>query len=123
MTLLLYTAAALLVVVGIAHSYLGERHILIRLFKHGDLHKIYRDPGFTSKVIRYAWHLTSIAWWGIAAILLLVANGSADTDSVGAVIAALFLIHSLITLLCSRGRHLAWPLFLAIAILTFYATR
>jgi hypothetical protein len=54
-------AFALVVATGIAHSYLGERYILIRLFKRGDLPKLSVGTEFTKGTLRFAWHLTTVA--------------------------------------------------------------
>ncbi len=58
---LLYLAAFLLMVVSFAHSYLGERFILSRLFKRDNLPKILGSDDFTKRTLRFAWHLTSVA--------------------------------------------------------------
>jgi hypothetical protein len=57
-------AAVLMFVTGIAHSYLGERYILIRLFKRDGLPKILGSAAFTSGTLRFVWHLTTVAWRG-----------------------------------------------------------
>jgi hypothetical protein len=120
---LLYIAASLLVAVGIAHSYLGERYILIRLFRRGDLPKILGSAAFTARTLRFAWHITSIAWLGLAAVLVVLAQPPASSGALGLVVGCTFLAHGVVALLASRGRHLSWPVFLAIGILSIYATR
>ena len=119
----LYCAAFLLVSVGIAHSYLGERYILIRLFRRADLPKLFGSTEFTTRTLRFAWHLTSIAWLGFAAILVLLANPPTKPAAIGLAVGCTFLVHAGIALAGSRGRHLAWPVFLAIGILAIFATR
>ena len=123
MSTLLYIAASLVVAVGIAHSYLGERYILIRLFRRGDLPKILGSAAFTARTLRFAWHITSIAWLGLAAVLLVLALPPADSTALGMVVGCTFLAHGVVALVGSRGRHLSWPVFLAIGILAIYATR
>jgi hypothetical protein len=54
-------AALLLALAGIAHSYLGERYILIRLLRRADLPKLSGGTQFTARILRLAWHATSIA--------------------------------------------------------------
>lgn len=61
MVFMLYFASGLLVVLALAHSYLGERYILIRLFKRVNLHMLFGSDDFTKRTLRFAWHLTSIA--------------------------------------------------------------
>lgn len=119
----LYFAAFLAVAVGIAHSYLGERYILMRLFRREDLPKLFGSADFTIRTLRFAWHVTSVAWWGFAAILVLLAHPPASASDIGLAIGLTFLAHFAIAFAASRGRHLSWPVFLAIAIAAILATR
>lgn len=123
MNTLLYIAASLVVAVGIAHSYLGERYILIRLFRRGDLPKILGSAAFTARTLRFAWHITSIAWLGLAGVLVVLAHPPAGSGALGLVVGCTFLAHGVVALVGSRSRHLSWPVFLAIGILAIYATR
>ena len=107
---------------GLGHSYLGERYILVRLFRRVDLPRLFGSDLFTRRTLRFAWHLTSVAWWGLGAVLLLAAGG-ASKAAVGGAIAATFGASGLVTLVGSRGRHLAWPIFLLIAAAAWLATR
>ncbi|MFZ1375455.1 MAG: hypothetical protein WAS25_02555 [Geothrix sp.] len=118
MSIALYIAAFLLISVGVAHSYLGERYILIRLFRREDLPKLFGGTQFTTRTLRFAWHITTIAWWGFAAILLHLAQGSISRQVVAFAIGTTFLTTGLVTLTASRGRHLAWPVFIAIGIIS-----
>lgn len=120
MSPLLATAAFLAFGIGLAHSILGERYILIRLFRRQDLPKLFGDDRFTRRTLRFAWHLTSVAWWGFAAILVLAAlpEGLSESAALQAV-AWTFAASAAIAFAASRGRHLAWIVFLAIAILAW----
>jgi hypothetical protein len=122
----LLLAAALCVLVGVAHSWLGEKNILIRLFRRDDLPKLFGSDWFTKRTLRFAWHLTSVAWWGLGGVLVAVADGSAADPAamrqrVIAVVAVTFLIHAVLTAAASRGRHYAWMVFLAIAACAAFA--
>ncbi len=108
--------------VGVAHSYLGERYILIRLFRRPDLPHLFGNDIFTKRTLRFAWHLTTLAWWGFGALLVLTAQ-KATTATIGVAISATFVATALLTAIGSRGRHLAWPVFLAIAAAAWYVTR
>jgi len=123
MDYLLYLAAFLATAIGIAHSYLGEHYILLRLFRRDDLPKLFGSSEFTTQTLRFAWHLTTIAWWGFAAILVVLANAPVTTSTIGLVIGCTFLVHFVIALAGSRGKHFSWPVFLAIGVLAIYATR
>ena len=58
-----------------AHSYLGERYIMVRLLRRDDLPKLFGGVDFTKRTLRFAWHLTSIAWVGLAWLALLIICG------------------------------------------------
>jgi hypothetical protein len=118
----LLAAAAILVLTAAAHSFLGERYILIRLFRRDDLPRLFGGDAFTKRVLRFAWHLTSIAWLGFAGILVVLARDQATPwVALLNVVAATFACHAALTALASRGRHLAWLAFAAVAILVWLA--
>lgn len=117
----IYAAACLAVVVAFAHSYLGERYILIRLFRRSDLPQLFGGTQFTTRTLRFAWHITTVAWLGFAAILVLLGNGSASPANLFLVIGLTSCVSALITVVISRGQHLAWLAFLAIGCLALYA--
>jgi hypothetical protein len=121
MRALLYTAAFLALAVGIGHSVLGERYILVRLFRRDDLPKLFGGTDFTIRTLRFAWHATTVAWWGFAGILVLLAQRSLSFHSLSFVLAATFLLSGAITLVISRGQHLAWLVFLFIGGVCLYA--
>jgi hypothetical protein len=110
-------AAILTLAVSLAHSWLGERNILIRLFRRQNLPHLFGSDVFTKRTLRFAWHVTSVAWCGIAALLLAFALMPLDPSTfiLLKIIAATFLASSVVVLIGSRGRHLAWVVFLLIA--------
>lgn len=114
----LYLAAFLAVAVGVAHSVLGERYILIRLFRRTDLPKLFGGPEFTVRTLRFAWHITTIAWFGLAGILVLLAHPPVSSQHVAITVAVTFLATSAAILVGSRGKHLAWPVFLVMGVVT-----
>jgi len=120
----LHLAAGLAVFIGVAHSYLGERYILIRLFRR-ELPPLFGSDWFTRRTLRFAWHLTTVAWWGFGALLLLLADaGPAAARDAGLwVVATVFGVSAVVTVAASRGRHLAWIVFAAIALLAGAAAR
>ncbi len=120
MATLAYLAAFLAIALGVAHSVLGEKYILIRLFRRDDLPKLFGSPAFTIRTLRFAWHLTTLAWFGFAALLIHVGRGDLDTAGTLRIIGATFVVSGLLPLLTTRGRHLAWPVFFAIGGLAFW---
>lgn len=117
-----YIGSILLLTVGIAHSYLGERYILMRLFRREGLPKIFGSDEFTKNTLRFAWHLSTVAWWGFAAILLHLAQSGTGTGLIGNIIGVTFLAHFVVALLGSKGRHLSWAFFLVIGLTAIYAS-
>lgn len=119
----LLSAAALLVLIGAAHSFLGERYILVRLFRRGGLPRLFGGEWFTRQTLRFAWHITTVAWLGFAALLVLIA--APEPPAVDALLAAIgvtFLATGAIALFASRGRHLSWVVFFAIAALCWWGS-
>lgn len=120
---ILYLVAAFLAFsVGVAHSVLGERYILIRLFRRSDLPQLFGGTEFTTRTLRFAWYLTTIAWWSAAALFFALAQAPLTSNQVSVILGVMFALTALVTFLVSRGRHLAWPVFLAIAAIAFYGS-
>jgi hypothetical protein len=132
------TAAAILTVaVGIAHSYLGERYVLVRLLRRDDLPHLLGSDWFTKRTLRFAWHLTTVAWFGVAILMLILADDvgrsapstailstvhpHALAQSLSRTIAGIFGISAVMTAAATRGKHLAWPVFATIAVLCWIA--
>ena len=113
----LVVAAVLTVLVGVVHSWLGEHRLIGPLLSPEGRRGILASSAFARGVLRFAWHLTSVAWWGFAAIMIVLAQAPPDGPArmVLVMTALMFLVTGLTTLITSRGRHLAWPVFLAIA--------
>ena len=121
-TNMLLIAAFLLISIGCVHSYLGEKYILIRLFKRDNLPKLLGSDFFTKRVLRFAWHLTTIAWWGFAVILYFLSQPSDNIRSeIIMTIAVVFTLSGVISLLFSRGKHLSWLFFFGIACTSYLA--
>lgn len=119
---LLYVAALLLVVIGIGHSYLGERYVLTRLFRHVELPRLAGSSQYMRRILRVAWHVTSIAWWGLAAIVIMLAQPSPTPYALDVAVGATSLATSVTILVGSRGKHVvAWVLFLVVGVITIYA--
>jgi hypothetical protein len=117
----LITGAILAFVIAAAHSYLGERFILTRLLRRMELPHLFGSDHFTRQTLRFAWHLTSVAWLGLAAVLISFSYDDPIRSRSVALqaISLTFLIQGLITLLATRGRHLTWIVFLAIALVAW----
>jgi hypothetical protein len=120
---LLLTAAVLTAALGIAHSWLGERILLGPLLAPATRRGMLSASAFARQALRFAWHLTSIAWWTFAALFVVLAPAPASpaVRLVLGTLAAGCLATGLVILAASRGRHLAWPVFVAVAVAAFAA--
>ncbi|CAN5773670.1 hypothetical protein BH20ACI3_BH20ACI3_39050 [soil metagenome] len=118
-------AAALALAIGVAHSWLGERYILMRLFRRQNIPHLFGSDVFTKRTLRFAWHLTTVAWLGAAALLLILSSFPLDSSAriLSGAIAATFFASSVLALIGSRGRHLSWVVFLIIAGLVWMGIR
>jgi hypothetical protein len=117
MSVVLALAGLAILAVGATHSILGEIKLIKPLVAPATRAGLLAKSEFARQVLRFAWHLTTIAWIALAGELAVVASGS-DARRGGLVVVALaFLATGLVTFAASRGRHLAWPAFLLIAAL------
>lgn len=111
-------AALLCVVIGAAHSWLGERRLIGPLLDPAQRHGILQRR-FARDVLRFGWHITTLAWWGIGAAFAAFATGGSQAAPRLAIFAlsASMLLTGVVILVSGRGRHWAWPVFFAIAAL------
>jgi peptidoglycan/LPS O-acetylase OafA/YrhL len=121
---MLIAGSILLVIIGFIHSILGEKYILIRLFRRENLPHLMGSDWFTKQTLRFAWHITTLAWWGFAAILYILATPdstpvASNQQTVLHIIALVFAISGLVSLVFSRGKHLSWVFFFVIAYACF----
>ena len=113
---MLLVGSFLLIFIGFVHSYLGEKYLLIRLFKRDNLPKLLGSDWFTKRILRFAWHLTTIAWWGFAAILYFLSNPSQNLlTEILLTISTVFAVSGIVSFVFSSGKHLSWLFFFGIA--------
>lgn len=117
-------AAALVFLLGAAHSILGERYILVRLFRRADLPRLFGGTAFTTRTLRFAWHFTTVLAWGMAALLWQLGHGHGDDRSLAMTLAITFFVSALLPLVITRGRHLSWVVLVVAGSLVWrWATR
>lgn len=92
-----------LCLLALLHSALGERLLLRPLFAAG-LGPTPIGASLARRTLRFAWHLTSVAWLALA--WLAVRVGPPELAVVGAMMTA----SGAIALVAARGRHFAWAL-------------
>ncbi|GAB2489122.1 hypothetical protein GCM10027266_00980 [Arenimonas alkanexedens] len=93
---------------GAAHSWLGERYILTRLFRRSNLPELFGSSDFTTRTLRFAWHITTIAWFGFAALLLQAGRGDLTVSGMLQIVGVTALASGFLPLLLTRGKHLSW---------------
>ncbi len=112
----LIVAALGAVGIGLAHSILGEKGIVKPVVRRMNWEGVPPDADFLNRTVRFAWHITTLAWIGLAIILLAPLMGLGGEPAFAALtIAVTFLVTGIVTLIASKGRHLAWIVFLGIA--------
>jgi hypothetical protein len=123
MNVALLIAGAVAVATGLAHSYMGERQILIPLFRRSELtpHALRKRD---QAVLRGVWHFFSIMVWTAAGLLFALAPATLDGGAQTAVriVAGYFAAFAVLVLVHSRGRHFAWLLGSGIAASAWWAT-
>jgi len=117
----LQLAAGLIFLTGLAHSVLGERYILIRLFRRTELPKLFGGTAFTARTLRFAWHITTVAWWGMALLLWQAAGDSLSRSSMLQVVGWTALLSATLPLLITRGQHLSWIVFGTVGALVLWS--
>ena len=109
-----------LALVAFLHSYFGEKLLLAPMFKHRGNKVLESD--LARKVIRFAWHATSVLW--IMMAIVLYSLGFAPTELSSTILLTFgigFLLIGLFDLIASRGRHMGWPVLSAIGVLSLGA--
>jgi hypothetical protein len=114
MNVFLLIAAAVLFSIGIMHSVVaegtGERRLVRRitqltLFDSSDAKDL-----LARRIVRLAWHLTSLIWCGCAVVLAYIAfvETSESIIAIVRILSVVFLLHSALSLAIVRGKHASW---------------
>ena len=123
MNLALLVAAIGAVAVGFGHSILGERWILLPLFRDAALPTT-RVGGVraTQRMMRFTWHFFSVVAWITGLVFLNYALGSHADWTVVRVLAACWTVFGVAVFVMSRGRHGAWIAGTVVAIAAWWGT-
>ncbi|MEJ2124490.1 MAG: hypothetical protein P8Y67_12780 [Alphaproteobacteria bacterium] len=113
---MIYAAAILVTITAGAHSILGERRLIAPLLGTSQAGPGILQYELARRILRYAWHATSLTWIAVAAILIIVDTLPPLPQGrlIVFIIGVSFLVMALISIAISRGRHIGWP-FLAAA--------
>ncbi len=112
---MLVTVAIIIIAIGCVHSMLGEKMVITPLVNRDDIPKKIR------RLLRVAWHITTLFWFAIAAQLIAM-NIWPDQafKSFLIIMSVAFGISTLISLINSKGKHISWIGFLAATVLLGY---
>jgi hypothetical protein len=101
-TTLLVVVSVFLVLAG-AHSILGERFLVGPLLS-APWPPLQFGRGFGKRTLRMAWHVTSVAWVTLAALMVW-------PSSLRAIVGVSLLVSALVAYVAVRGAHFAWAFF------------
>jgi hypothetical protein len=98
----LWASGVLMAITAVIHSVAGEKRLIMPALAIG---KGVLAVPFARKVLRGAWHLTSLFMLLTAAVMVWP-----RTDAgLKAFVAAAWLAMGLYSLISSRGKHIGWP--------------
>jgi hypothetical protein len=124
-------AALIAVILGIVHSYMGEKYLVSPILRSEHLSSVLSGSVSLKKVaLRVCWHFATIAMWGTAATLVFLSSLPLSRISlvVARIISLTFAAYTILVFLTPGlrpihlRRHLAWAAFLAIAVLSWLGT-
>jgi hypothetical protein len=119
---MLIVAALLLFAVGLMHSVLGGRRLINPILRRADLPVILGSLANTRVTLLVGWHLLTLFWWLLAAVLVALAL----TPQWAAQVLLFGLAFStgltgVLALILSKGRHRSWVFFLPISVIAALA--
>src|SRR5882762_9311633 len=124
-------AALIAFILGVVHSYMGEKYLVSPILRSEHLiTALSGSVGLKKVALRVCWHFATIAMWGAATTLVVLSSLPFNRTSmvVVRIISLTFVAYTLLVFLTPGlrlvylTRHLAWVAFLAIAALSWLGT-
>ena len=124
-------AALIAFILGIVHSYMGEKYLISPILRSEHLVSALSGSVTLKKVaLRVCWHFATIAMWGTATTLVFLSSlpNSRISLVVARIVSLTFAAYTILVFLTPGlrlthlRRHLAWAAFLAIAVLSWLGT-
>jgi hypothetical protein len=124
-------AALIAFILGIVHSYMGEKYLVSPILRSEHLiSALTGSVGLKKVALRVCWHFATIAMWGTAATLVFLSSSPLSRTSlvVARIVSLTFAAYTILVFLTPGlrlihlRRHLAWAAFLAIAVLSWLGT-
>src|SRR5215467_6502061 len=104
MNIWLLIAAVLTFLLGATHSGLGQR-LIVRPLLGIQLPKLMGSSRAMRRGVWFAWHLTTVLMWGLAALLFNMSLGASSLLSARAILGWIFVACAVLSLLATRGKH------------------
>ena len=121
MNILLFIAGLLCILLGLAHSFLGERLIFNGWRKSPPVIRQRHQ-----NIIWASWHLGSFLGFGIGGALIFLSKQAELISPLKPVFLSLivgFILSSLIVLYATKGKHPGWIVLLIIGVLTLFGLK
>jgi len=127
MNIFLLLASILSFILVLGHTLRGEwvgERTLVRRITNLSLFDDEEKDARAKRVVRVAWHVPSIAWGGIGAILFYAAliDMTGPTIIIIRIISITFFASAVFSLIVNRGKHASWILFLLTSIFAWLGT-
>ncbi len=118
MNLYFFIAALLIYAIALAHSILGEWLVIIPLSRI-ELPKLLGRESAMRRVLRFAWHLTTVVLFGLATLVAFWSTVKPDVTifTMAEAVAITFAVSAILSLILTRARHFSWYVFLVISVL------
>ena len=124
-------AALIAFILGIVHSYMGEKYLVSPILRSEHLiSALSGSVGLKKVALRVCWQFATIAMWGTATTLVFLSALPFSHISlvVARIVSLTFAAYTILVFLTPGlrlihlRRHLAWAAFLAIAVLSWLGT-
>lgn len=119
-----FIAGILCIILGLAHSILGELLIFKSMRRPGNIVPTKSPEGLSEKHLRIiwaSWHLASLLGWCIGIVIIGIAQDSsistAQSDYFTHSISAGLIFSSLLVFIATKARHPGWVVLLIITLL------
>ncbi len=110
----LFIAGMLAFAIGVVHSALGEKYVVVPLCGE-NCPPLGKSRTFMRQIIRFGWHLTTVLFWGFAALLINMSLASRGILTARAIVGWTFFAAAVVSVVGTKGKHYSWVVFAVIA--------
>lgn len=118
---MVWAGIAGLSILAVGHSAAGEKMVLGPMFRARGNATL--DNALGRSVIRFAWHLTSLMWLLLAALVYFLAFGSEGAQVPAfRIVGVVFGLMGIYAAVMSRGRFVPWVIMLLTGVAFWFAS-